>query len=368
MAKDKKYKRLPGRMFSVYDEQSVWEADDHILLVRDRGYTEFYKRFYYRDIRAFLIKKSSEYAGWMLLFLGFAALFLVIGILSWLLNGFAETLPVVIIFVICCLAALINHLRGPSCIFYINTPVQTERIACLKRRAQVRKFLARVRPHLEAAQGAIDEANWETAREGLYPRTLAVEATAPRFASPSESRPIPTALMKPEIRRFTEKHYRYFMISFGCLVFIGLFGFFITFNHNLLLAGLGSMLLTLAFGLIIGNLVAYRLGGAPPEMKAPVWASFSLVIFSVAISYVYIFIVSLDGGYETQFDLYREILALDPKDSLGLLILDLVYSLLTVGVGLFGLDRSRTVWRSRPDGGASQPASASLPESEGLET
>ena len=64
----KEYQRLPGRGTQVDGDRwlavsrslcTVWMARDHLLLVSRTGYTETYKRFYFRDIQAVIIRKTA---------------------------------------------------------------------------------------------------------------------------------------------------------------------------------------------------------------------------------------------------------------------------------------------------------------------
>ena len=63
----KEYQRLPGRGTLLDGDKwyatsramcTVWLGRDHLLLVSRAGYTENYKRFYFRDIQAIIIRKT----------------------------------------------------------------------------------------------------------------------------------------------------------------------------------------------------------------------------------------------------------------------------------------------------------------------
>src|SRR5208283_5906459 len=57
--------RTPAR-FAVASiaRSSLWLGDDHLLFVECTGYTETYKRFYFRDIQAITIRKTTTHAVW----------------------------------------------------------------------------------------------------------------------------------------------------------------------------------------------------------------------------------------------------------------------------------------------------------------
>src|SRR4029078_13353826 len=67
---EKEYKRLtralPRAKFAVVSSgnSSLWLGKDHLLCIDTNGYTENYKRFYFRDIQAFVIRKTDRYKWW----------------------------------------------------------------------------------------------------------------------------------------------------------------------------------------------------------------------------------------------------------------------------------------------------------------
>ncbi len=62
----KDYTRLPGRGlryggFRLFSRAicTLWMGADHLLLVDRTGYTESYKRFYFADIQAIVVRRTS---------------------------------------------------------------------------------------------------------------------------------------------------------------------------------------------------------------------------------------------------------------------------------------------------------------------
>src|SRR6185503_15449364 len=55
---EKIYRRLPGRGMAVLQHARVYQGPDHLLQVVSTGYSEIYKRFYFRDIQAISIHKT----------------------------------------------------------------------------------------------------------------------------------------------------------------------------------------------------------------------------------------------------------------------------------------------------------------------
>ena len=96
----------------------LYQAPDHLLIVLNTGYTEEYKRVFFRDIRYVVARDSNGQTiqAWMAV-AGFllCSLFFFFG--HWGL-GVVLTAPFVLWFVV-------NILRGSSCRVFVNTDVQT---------------------------------------------------------------------------------------------------------------------------------------------------------------------------------------------------------------------------------------------------
>jgi len=158
----KEYRRLPGRGMRIDGNRliafsrsicSVWLGGDHLLLVDRMGYTETYKRLYFRDIQAVIIRKTAK-AAIQNCVLGLLALLFFLWAMAvvnlpgrvtlWIIGGLLA------------LFALVNLLLGPTCVTHIKTPVQTEQLPSLNRLRTARKAMNRIRPQLLEAQGAFN--------------------------------------------------------------------------------------------------------------------------------------------------------------------------------------------------------------------
>src|SRR6266404_2890795 len=148
----KTHHRLPGRASGLAWYHRLWLATDHLLAVRTVWFTEEYKRFYFRDIQAILIAKTTTWKTWNLLLGVAAGLVLLVAVLSSsglslaLLLGLGGLLFVLF---------LVNLLQGPTCICQIRTAVQTERLPTLRRLRTARKVIARLKPIIAEAQGPL---------------------------------------------------------------------------------------------------------------------------------------------------------------------------------------------------------------------
>ncbi len=155
----REYRRLSGRGMGTQGNRffavtrsycSIWLGKDHLLLVEQVGFTESYKRFYFRDIQAIIIRKTAA-AAITSAVLGIIAL----GLLAWALavNGGGR----IALLILCgafAVLTLLNVWPGSSCVTHIKTSVQTERVAAWNHLRAARKAMARIHPLILEAQGA----------------------------------------------------------------------------------------------------------------------------------------------------------------------------------------------------------------------
>jgi hypothetical protein len=181
----KEYKRLPGRgmrvegnWFIAFSRSfcTLWLGEDHLLLLDRMGYTETYKRFYFKDIQAVMIRRTAKAD-----VVNIALAVLALGFVGWALSvtNLAGRVTLWILGGVFALLALANFLRGPSCVAHIKTPVQIEQVPSWNRLRGARKGLDRIRPLLLEAQGA------------YFPDELKAELAA-RLQRESQSRPAQT--------------------------------------------------------------------------------------------------------------------------------------------------------------------------------
>jgi hypothetical protein len=129
-------------------------GSDHLLLVDRTGYTESYKRFYFADIQAIVVRKTNS-ATTVTAVTGSAA----VAFFAWAfsISNMPGRLTLCIIGGCFALFALHGLWRGPSCVTHIQTAVQTDQLAAWNRIRAARKGLAALRPRLLEAQGTVAE-------------------------------------------------------------------------------------------------------------------------------------------------------------------------------------------------------------------
>src|ERR1043166_5112608 len=149
----KLYRRLPGTGYQILGRRiQLWEGAEHLLLVEWDGHREYYKRFDYRDIQAFIIRKTNAF---MIRNVIFGALFCIFAALAIGATEFEGRIVWLSISAVVGIFLLANAVRGPSCRCSIRTAVQTNELLSLTRLRSTRKVLGRLRPLIAAAQGEL---------------------------------------------------------------------------------------------------------------------------------------------------------------------------------------------------------------------
>ena len=156
------YQRLTrdriSRQFAVFaaSRTSLWLGDGHLLLVESNGFTETYKRFYFRDIQAITVQETTRRTVWNAVLMIPLAICL-IGLLVSSLP--AANVPVMIMWSIFVLVlavpVVVNNIRGTACVSQLRTAVQTEDLGSLSRVRQAQKVLEKIRPLIAGAQGQL---------------------------------------------------------------------------------------------------------------------------------------------------------------------------------------------------------------------
>ena len=155
------YTRLPGSGISrkggafiaiTRSSCRLWLGDDHLLQVESvGGYSESYKRFYFRDVQAIYLHKTNS---WLIVNLVLGVLTGALLLWTLMVKDSAGVIALGIITGIFGLFLLVNALRGPTCGCHLQTAVHREELVSLRRRRTAEKVLARIQPLIEAAQGS----------------------------------------------------------------------------------------------------------------------------------------------------------------------------------------------------------------------
>ena len=198
------YKRLTrarargGFAVAVMSRTSLWLGADHLLFVDSSGYSETYKRFYFRDIQAITMRQTERGRIWSIVLGVVFILFLFVTLFTrpkgspagWSGGELAGEMVLGGLMAILVLFLLINFFLSPTCKTFLRTAVQTEELPPLCRVRQTRKVLEKIRPLIAAAQGG--ELSPETISEML--RTQAHSSAAGSTTTGTDSPGIPPVI------------------------------------------------------------------------------------------------------------------------------------------------------------------------------
>jgi hypothetical protein len=149
----KLYQKIPGigtgrGSFQIASRARLYAAPDHLLVVNSTGYTEEYKRIFFRDIRCIDVRKTNGHVRNAIISAVLTLLFALLYFLKMPIIGVALICsPFVIWFIV-------NFFRGPSCECYISTHVQTLKLPAPRRVKKVATLIE----FLRAKTAAFDSA------------------------------------------------------------------------------------------------------------------------------------------------------------------------------------------------------------------
>jgi hypothetical protein len=251
---------------------TLWLGPDHLLWVLNNSYTEEYKRFYFRDIQALIVRETA--GRWIqamvmgLAFLPFAGLTLV-GIHEregWLIGIMGAIAGII------ALLFVINLARGPTCAVYLQTAVQTERLYALNRLRTARRTIALIRQAVVAVQGELDPAVFEQTPADS-PQIIA-PPVAPRVAAPRVAAPVIQPFRK--IRWHAAMAAGLLVLAFGTLAQLS----FLVLRFIMLPVSLALVYVAIA------ACVGQRNTNAPPILKGLTWAALVFIIMDVFIGFI----------------------------------------------------------------------------------
>lgn len=179
----KEYQRLPGTgtrrlgFISIGVSRSrLYLGSDHLLSINTLWYTETYKRFHFRDIQSFTLRKTNTGKVYNSILIACA---LIAGVPAFPLENTASTIILLCISGFFLLCLILNAIFGPTCVCELKTAVQTEELPSLSRKPRARKVLKRLRPLIAEAQGG-----------ELSPEQVSAQLAQPPQAAHQDSPPI----------------------------------------------------------------------------------------------------------------------------------------------------------------------------------
>ncbi|MFN7139480.1 MAG: hypothetical protein ACK4UN_09085 [Limisphaerales bacterium] len=348
---EKEYRKLPGRgirstgLVSVTRNIcSLYLGNDHLLQVESiSGYSEEYKRFYFRDIQAITVQKTNTAAMSLAAYGTFSLILVLIAramenpVAAGIFYFIGGVLGLIFLFQL-----LSWFIGGGSCLCYLQTAVQVEQLPSLKRLKTAEKVLGIVQPLIEQSQGgmALDELKLQIAAYLQNPPPPVIK----NFPKPFVHQPGHA----PE--KLTEKPYggRIHLVLFLFLLGTALMSLVHIWYHPAWFVALETFYALSVVGILITALVKQHGSQLSPSIQKVTWASLGMVIVSSIFGYILAVIImaSNPDSARDQWEVTKAFSEYNPMETPWLLVFLIVSggaSLLLGVLGLFYLQQ----WRAR---------------------
>ena len=317
------YKRLPGRRvaWTSFGRRSLWLGPDHLLSISNRGYSEEYKRFYYRDIQAFVLTHTDAWMIGNFIFGGMSAFFLLLiaaGELLWRWPDWA-IITLAIFGGFWLILFLINLLQGETCMTVIRTAAQAERLPSLNRFRTAKRSIGRIQILIEQAQGRL-------ALDGMP-------------AAPLPPVPIANA---PSAKTEAPVELRHYSGNVHAILFLQLLGFSIISFGTIFYSGMLSYLLISVMYLavvitLIVALMKQNKSDLNKRVKGIAWSAFAFLWIFTASGYAYAMFLMVGSSVKGMMvSLLQLISETSPIESRPLLFLHIFSTVFCLGLGASG--------------------------------
>ncbi len=332
---EKEYTRLPGRrMMSAWGTDSLWLGKDHLLSIKKRGYVEEYKRFYFQDVQTIAVHQTGESLVWNILFgslFGILCFFFVLAwrVWEWETGGLIAWGILTGLFLV---ALLINIAKGPICSCSLSTAVQSDPLPSLHRVRTALKVIRIVRPHVEAAQGAVS-------REQLFSIPFDFIGLIPE---------LPRADAK-DVRRISGESGGFHLALFGFLLLNAVLTSLDFFYRSMSLYVFGMVIWTCILIAIIGAAIRQRNSDMSVSLKRNVWFSLALLTTITFGSYFHfiLFAIRNPQALLNRWGIIESVMKTAPQESTFSTVFHVFSITGSSMIGIAGMILLWKYWRSR---------------------
>jgi hypothetical protein len=352
MAGGRIYKRLPGLGISQLVAQRLWLGPDHLLVVSSQYLTERYKRFYFQDIQALTVTRSTKGVLMSVIFAILGAFFALWAILGYTLIGW-DPVPTGIvggIAIFWILLLLVNVLLGPTCRCYLYTAVNCEELYAVGRLRTARRTVQRLQALIESAQGG--------RLSDTYLDELGASQGSVYASAVSGAQPVGIAPVKRPLRNESGAIHAGL---FAALILDAAVSLIVLIRPAQIPMPVSLIMLVLVIGLTVGALIRQMNSTLPRPLRNVTWVTFVYIGLLVVFFYAIIFInqVGVEMGGE---DLPPEIETLQVRLRQIMSAIAVAFDVLLSAFGL------RILWDYRNRSGQvaapAAPPAASAPEQE----
>jgi len=163
------YRKLPGGGLTWKGRGQLWVGEDHLLEVSSFLMIEHYRRFFFYDVKAFIVQRTKLQLAWNWVHGGIGLVCVLMAAGSWGIGAeYADEdwhVGMYVLAVMFGVAAvilltlfLVNWLLGPSCRCYLLTSTGWHALAAPARLGPAGRMQAQIIPLIEAAQVGLSTA------------------------------------------------------------------------------------------------------------------------------------------------------------------------------------------------------------------
>lgn len=325
------YTRLSGRglknggFFSLTGIRSLlFLGEDHLLCVYNKRFEEEYRRFYFKDIQALIVRRNRRDLLWNIIFLFLIIITLYIGTDLWPVAAFLGGL------------IFINRLLGPTCICHIQTAVSKEALPSLHRVKNAQKVINRIIPHIEIEQGRLEPDDIVENMQRVAEKAVSAED----LKSHAELSDHPANSYNGTIHK----------ILYGLLLGSCLTTMLDLFFESMPTTFVNIMISSVLIILVITALVKQQGSSLRREIRRITWATMVYFMICLVIGYVGFILVfiknpEIAGSQWNQWEMLKAISMVSVFDYpffLGAYIVSIIYSCFAGIAGLYYITQSKT--------------------------
>ncbi len=321
---DKKYRRLPGRVI-IGSRASLWLGADHLLSVKNPGFSEEYMRFYYQDIQAIVTNKTYTGKAINVALGACIAITLLLSIQSLPIQVASSIGGFFLFFLV------LNILMGPTCKSYIQTAVSREHLPSLRRVRSARRAIKKIAPLIGKAQGELTR------------YTIAAKVKERPAAPRPKAAGVPPAPRSPEpVKNYSGSVH---LALFCVLLLDGVVGTADIFLSSLALTLIGYVMSMGFLILMIISLVKQHGSRLSRGMRRITVASLAYACVQYVLSVVlYMYVIFQSPTARDQWGMMKTMAYLDPFEHplvLGIFAFAGLTSLTIGGLGMYYYSRFR---------------------------
>jgi hypothetical protein len=274
------YRKLAGTFLGAFTVKKLWQGPDHLLLVETSLARERYRRFYYNDIQAVVLRQTGTFRTW-------TWVWTVLIVLAALIAAvFAWPRAACVLFGGVCTVILAVHLmRGHTCEVRIQTAVQMHPLGMLKRRRPALAVMDRIKPLVEGAQGGVSIRDIPVTPSGTPVEYAEQEGGATRLLPGRTDSDVTTTPFIPLLHR----------LLFGLLLIAGICRAVELRFDYLLLALLDMVLLAATLVLAMVAIVRWFRHTRGTRLAVLSWFCLALTVLHALAGYIFFMVVTFQN-------------------------------------------------------------------------